>query len=49
MKKNYIYLFVLVLATVLVTLGLSKLYQTEVTKTSYAYEKMNKITSTEYD
>ena len=48
MKKN-IYLFVLVLATVLVTLGLSKLYQTEVTKTSYAYEKMNKITSTEYD
>ena len=49
MKKNYICLFVLVLATVLVTLGLSKIYKIEVTKTSYAYEKMSKITSAEYD
>ena len=49
MKKNYIYLFVLVLATVLVTLGLSRIYKTEVTKTSFAYEKMSKIISAEYD
>lgn len=49
MKKNYIYLLILLVATVGITFMLSNLYKREETKTSYLYEKLNKITSTEFD
>ena len=50
MKKNYIYLIALIVVTVVLTLFLSALYKGEVVvKTSYSYEKMNRITAEEYD
>lgn len=49
MKKNYIYLLILILVTVVLTLFLSYVYKREVMSTSYTYEKLNKITSLEFD
>lgn len=49
MKKKYIYLGILLVATVILTLILSTLYNREVKKFSYAYENLNKIVNTEFD
>ena len=51
MKKNYVYLLILLLGTVVVTLLLSFLYRNdvEVVETSYAYDNLNKITAAEFE
>lgn len=49
MKKNYIYLAVLLAATVGLTFLLSSIYNKEVNSVSYSYEKLNKITSDEFE
>lgn len=49
MKKNYIYLIILILCTVALALFLSSLYKKETNQVSYAYESFNKITSTEFE
>ena len=49
MKKNYIYLIILILCTIFLTLFLSSLYRKETVQVSYAYESLNKITSTEFE
>lgn len=49
MKKNYIYLTILLIATVVVTMLLANLYTKETTKTSYSYNNLNKITSNEFE
>ena len=49
MKKNYVYLAVLLIATVALTLFLSSLYKRETLENSYLYEKLNKITATEFE
>ena len=49
MKKNYIYLIILILCTIFLTLFLSNLYKKETVQVSYAYENLNKITSTEFE
>ena len=49
MKKNYIYLTILLIATVIVTILLANLYTKETTKTSYSYNNLNKITSNEFE
>jgi len=49
MKKNYIYLLILLVATVFVTLLLSNLYKKEVNGISYSYDKLNKIIATEFE
>ena len=49
MKKNYIYLLILVTCTIVLTLFLSSLYKNKVSETSYFYEKLNKITATEFE
>jgi len=49
MKKNYIYLIILILCTIFLTLFLSSLYRKETVQVSYAYENLNKITSTEFE
>lgn len=49
MKKNYIYLLVLLVATVILTFLLSSIYNKEVNSFSYSYEKLNKITSAEFE
>lgn len=49
MKKNYIYLLILLVATVVVTLLLSNLYKKEVNGISYSYNKLNKIIATEFE
>ena len=48
MKKNYIYLTILIFCTVVLTFFLSFLYKRDEIKTSYSYEKLNKITATEF-
>ena len=49
MKKNYIYLLILLVATVGLTFLLSSIYNKEVNSVSYSYEKLNKITSDEFE
>jgi hypothetical protein len=49
MKKNYIYLLILLIATVGLTFLLSSIYSKEVNSVSYSYEKLNKITSVEFE
>lgn len=49
MKKNYIYLLVLIIGTVIITFMLSNLYKNEMAETSYSYNNFNKITATEFD
>ena len=49
MKKKYIYLLVLLVATVGLTFLLSSIYNKEVNSVSYSYEKLNKITSDEFE
>ena len=49
MKKNYIYLTVLILLTIVLTLFLSFLYKEEVIETSYSYKILNKITGEEFN
>ena len=49
MKKNYIYLLVLLVVTVGLTFLLSSIYNKEVNSVSYSYEKLNKITSAEFE
>ena len=49
MKKNYIYLAVLLVATVGLTFLFSTIYNKEVNSVSYSYEKLNKITSVEFE
>lgn len=48
-KKNYIYLVVLIIATIVLTLTFSIIYKNEVIKTCYLYENLNKITTLELD
>ena len=48
MKKNYIYLGLLLIATVFITLLFSTIYSKEENKICYLYEKLNKITSEEF-
>ena len=48
MKINYIYLTILIFCTVVLTFFLSFLYKRDEIKTSYSYEKLNKITATEF-
>ena len=49
MKKNYIYMAVLLVATVGLTFLLSSIYNKEVDFVSHSYEKLNKITSAEFE
>lgn len=49
MKKNYIYLLILLLATALITLLLAGIYKKEVIHNCYAYENMNKIIPDEFE
>ena len=49
MKKNHIYLAVLLIATVGLTFLLSSIYNKEVNSVSYSYENLNKITSVEFE
>ena len=49
MKKNYIYLTILLIVTVIITLFLSNLYKRETTEISYSYEMLNKITANEFE
>ena len=49
MKKNYIYLTILLIVTVIITLSLSNLYKRETTEISYSYEMLNKITANEFE
>lgn len=49
MKKKYLILFALLASTVIVTLLLAFLYNKEISGMSYSYEKLNKITSTEFE
>ena len=49
MKKNYIYLIIMMLATVVVTLLLASIYNKEVVHNCYAYENMNKIIPDEFE
>ena len=49
MKKNYIYLIILIVCTIFLTLFLSSLYKKETIQVSYAYENLNKITSKEFE
>lgn len=49
MKKNYIYMAVLLVATVGLTFLLSSIYNKEVNFVSHSYEKLNKITSAEFE
>ena len=49
MKKNYIYLILLMVITVGVTFLLAAIYNKEVVHNCYAYDNMNKITSDEFE
>ena len=49
MKKNYIYLLILLIVTIGLTLLLSFLYKQDEVKTSYSYQKLNRITSDEFE
>ncbi len=49
MNKNYVYLSILIIGTIVLTLLLSSLYRSKVNETSYLYEKLNKITATEFE
>lgn len=48
-KKNYIYLTLLIIGTIILTFTFSIVYKHEVDNTCYLYEKLNKITSQEID
>ena len=48
MKKNYIYLILLLVGTVFVTLLFADIYNNEENKLCYLYGKLNKITSEEF-
>lgn len=48
MKKNYIYLIILISVTIVVTFGLSYLYKSKIAGESYAYNNLNKISSNEF-
>jgi len=49
MKKEYIYLLILLIVTIGLTLLLSFLYKQDEVKTSYSYQKLNRITSDEFE
>ena len=49
MKKNYISLFMLILVTIIITLSLSVLYKQKFSITTYSFDKLNKITSQEFN
>ena len=49
MKKNYIYLALLLIATVILTLFLAAVYKAKLEPTSLLYDKMRKINATEYE
>ena len=49
MKKNYIYLAILLIATVILTLFLAAVYKAKLEPTSFLYDKMRKINATEYE
>lgn len=49
MKKNYLYLVLLIFVTVILTLVFASLYKGKVSGTSYSYENLNKITALEFD
>lgn len=49
MKKNYISLLILILATIIITLALSALYKQKFLTTSYSFDKLNKITAEEFN
>lgn len=49
MKKNYIYLIILLLVTIALTFLFSFIYKNKVVETSYLYENLNKITSEEFE
>jgi len=49
MKKNYLYLLILIVVTIIITFGLAYLYKNNVKEESYAYNKLNKISSNEFD
>ena len=48
MKKNYIYLLLMVIATVILTLFLSYLYKKETNNLSYMYDKLPRISGNEF-
>ena len=49
MKKNYIYLSILIIVTVILTLGISYYYKKEIVEFSYAYKNLNKISAQEFE
>lgn len=49
MKKNYVSLLILILATIITTLALSALYKQKFLTTSYSFDKLNKITAEEFN
>lgn len=49
MKKKYVSLFILILATIIITLALSALYKQKFLTTSYSFDKLNKITAEEFN
>ena len=48
MKKNYVYLALLLIGTVAMTFIFSNMYKKESTDTSYLYNKLNRITAEEF-
>lgn len=48
-KKNYAYLTLLILGTIILTFTFSIIYKHEVVNTCYLYENLNKITTNELD
>ena len=48
-KKNYIYLILLIIGTIILTFAFSIIYKHEVENTCYLYENLNKITTLELD
>jgi len=49
MKKNYLKLFVLILITIIITLGLSAMYKQKFLTLSYSFDRLNKITANEFN
>lgn len=49
MKKNYIYFLILVIGTIVLTLLLASSYKKDVVEESFLYERLNKITATEFE
>lgn len=48
-KKNYIYLVLLIMGTIILTFTFSIIYKYEAVNTCYLYENLNKITTLELD